>query len=62
MPEGTRVDRLYKKLLAEGKSKGSAARIAQSATRQSLKTGRKPKHHHKGRKSRVKRMSQHRHA
>ena len=39
MPEGTTVHKLYEKLKKEGKSKESAARIAQSATKQSLKTG-----------------------
>jgi hypothetical protein len=43
MPKGTKVDKVYKALLRSGKSKGSAARIAQSKTGQSLKTGRKPK-------------------
>lgn len=43
MPLGTKVDRLYKHLLAQGKSKGSAAAIAQSKTGLSLKTGKKPK-------------------
>jgi hypothetical protein len=44
MPKGTKVDRLYRKLKAQGKSKESAARIAQSATGLSLATGKKPKH------------------
>jgi len=44
MPKGTRVHRLYTKLRRAGKSKGSAARIAQAKTGQSLKTG-KQKHH-----------------
>ncbi len=43
MPRGTKVDRLYRKLRGEGKSKGSAARISQSVTHRSLKTGRPPK-------------------
>lgn len=43
MPEGTRVHRVYKALLRQGKSKASAARIAQAKTGQSLKTGKKPK-------------------
>lgn len=52
MPHNTRVDRLYEKLRGQGKSKGSAARIAQAATGLSLQTGKPPKHHkgHKGRK------------
>ena len=41
MPKGTKVDRTYKALLREGKSKESAARTAQKATGQSLKTGKK---------------------
>jgi len=44
MPKGTKVDRVYQALLRQGKSKGSAARIAQYATGKSLKTGRAPKH------------------
>jgi hypothetical protein len=43
MPEGTKVDRMYKALLRAGKSKGSAARIAQAKTGKSLKTGKTPK-------------------
>jgi hypothetical protein len=43
MPKGTRVHKLYTKLRGKGYSKGKAARIAQSKTGQSLKTGRKPK-------------------
>ena len=43
MPKGTRVERCYKKLLKQGKSKASAARICQAATGLSLKTGKKPK-------------------
>jgi hypothetical protein len=43
MPKDTKVDRVYKALLREGKSKGSAARIAQAKTGQSLQTGRPPK-------------------
>lgn len=43
MPKGTKVDDLYQDLRAEGKSKGSAARIAQAKTGLSLKTGKKPK-------------------
>lgn len=44
MPEGTKVHNLYKKLLMKGYSKESAARVAQSQTGQSLKTGKPPKH------------------
>jgi hypothetical protein len=43
MPKGTKVHRVYKALLREGKSKASAARIAQSQTGQSLQTGKAPK-------------------
>lgn len=43
MPKGTRVHRLYTRLRRQGMSKGKAARISQSKTGQSLKTGRKPK-------------------
>lgn len=42
MPKGTKVERLYEILKKQGKSKGSAARIAQSATGLSLATGKKP--------------------
>ena len=41
MPKNTKVHRLYDKLRSRGKSKGSAAKIAQSVTGQSLATGRK---------------------
>ena len=44
MPEGTKVEHLYKKLTGEGYSKESAARIAQSQTGLALKTGKPPKH------------------
>ncbi len=43
MPEGTKVHNLYEKLLKKGYSKGSAARIAQSKTGESLQTGKPPK-------------------
>lgn len=43
MPQGTKVEKLYEKLKSQGKSKGSAAAIAQSVTGLSLKTGKKPK-------------------
>lgn len=43
MPAGTRVHKIYKALVREGASKGKAARIAQSKTGKSLKTGKKPK-------------------
>lgn len=44
MPAGTAVEKLYRALLKKGKSKESAARIAQSATGLSLKTGKPPKY------------------
>lgn len=40
MPKGTKVDRCYTKLKGK-KGKASAARICQSSTGQSLKTGKK---------------------
>ncbi len=43
MPKGTKVDKIYKALVREGKDKGSAAAIAQSKTGKSLKTGKAPK-------------------
>ena len=43
MPRGTRVHRLYEKLRKQGKSKASAARIAQAETGQALATGKPPK-------------------
>jgi len=43
MPRGTKVDKLYKKLRKKGKSKASAAKIAQSKTGLALMTGKKPK-------------------
>lgn len=43
MPKGAKVHRCYTKLRKKGKSKGSAARICQKSTGQSLKTGKKPK-------------------
>ena len=43
MPKGTKVDKIYQALLREGKSKASAARIAQAQTGKSLKTGKPPK-------------------
>lgn len=43
MPKGTKVHDLYIKLLKQGKTREQAARIAQSVTGMSLKTGRKPK-------------------
>ena len=41
MPKGTRVEKVYQALLKEGFSKSSAAKIAQSKTKQSLKTGKR---------------------
>lgn len=43
MPKGTKVDKVFKALRKQGKSKASAAKIAQAKTGQALKTGRKPK-------------------
>ena len=43
MPKGTKVHRTFEALKREGKSPGSAARIAQAKTGQSLKTGKPPK-------------------
>lgn len=43
MPKGTKVEKLYQRLLKEGYSKASAAKIAQAKTKLSLKTGKKPK-------------------
>ncbi len=43
MPAGTRVDKIYKALLKEGKTPAQAAKIAQSKTGKSLATGKKPK-------------------
>jgi hypothetical protein len=43
MPGGTPVDRCFKKLVKQGKAKGSAAAICQSSTGKSLATGRRPK-------------------
>jgi nicotinamide mononucleotide (NMN) deamidase PncC len=43
MPKGTEVDNVYQEMLRQGKNKASAARIAQSITGMSLKTGKKPK-------------------
>lgn len=43
MPEGSKVDKCYKSLKGKGASSGKAARICQSSTGQSLKTGKKPK-------------------
>jgi hypothetical protein len=43
MPKGTRVEKMYKALLRQGMDTGKAARIAQSKTGQSLKTGKPPK-------------------
>jgi len=43
MPVGTKVEKMYKALLKQGKSPEAAAKIAQHATGQSLKTGKPPK-------------------
>ncbi|MCK9598502.1 MAG: hypothetical protein M0R06_05635 [Sphaerochaeta sp.] len=47
MPKNSRVHKMYEALLRRGKSKASAARIAQSRTGQALATGRATKKHHK---------------
>jgi hypothetical protein len=44
MPEGSKVDKVYKALLSEGKSEESAAKIAQAQTGEALATGKPPKH------------------
>lgn len=43
MPKGTKVERCFEKVKAEGKSVSSAAKICQAATGKSLATGKKPK-------------------
>jgi len=43
MPVGSKVHKIYKAFLRKGKSKGSAARIAQTIAKQSLKTGKRIK-------------------
>lgn len=43
MPKGSKVEKTYQALRGQGKSKATAAKIAQAATGQSLKTGKKPK-------------------
>jgi len=43
MPKGTKVHKVFTALKREGMSVGKAARIAQSKTGKSLKTGRAPK-------------------
>ncbi len=43
MPEGTKVDKVYKALKAEGKDSATAAKIAQAKTGQALATGKPPK-------------------
>lgn len=44
MPKGSKVHHVYEALLRAGKSKASAARIAQAKTGQALATGKPPKH------------------
>lgn len=44
MPKGTRVEKMYTGLRNAGKSKASAARIAQSRTGLALATGKPPRH------------------
>jgi len=43
MPEGTKVSRCVKEVMATGKSKEAAIRICQASTGQSYKTGKKSK-------------------
>lgn len=43
MPKNSKVHKVYEALLRQGKSKASAARIAQARTGQALATGRPPK-------------------
>lgn len=43
MPKGSKVHKVYDALTDKGMSKGKAARIAQSKTGQSLKTGKPPR-------------------
>lgn len=43
MPKGTKVESVYTGILRSGKDKATAARIAQSQTGKSLKTGKTPK-------------------
>lgn len=50
MPEGTKVEEMYKALTGEGYDKATAARIAQSKTGLALATGEPPKHKSKAKK------------
>lgn len=43
MPKGTTVERMYRALRREGKSKATAAKIAQAQTSLALATGKPPK-------------------
>jgi len=43
MPAGTRAERIFRRLIKEGKDPATAARIAQKRTGTSLKTGKRPK-------------------
>lgn len=43
MPKGTKVHKVFDALKDKGMNEGKAARIAQSKTGQSLKTGKAPK-------------------
>ncbi len=43
MPKNSKVGKMYDAMKREGMSSGKAARIAQSKTGKSLKTGRAPK-------------------
>jgi len=43
VPKNSKVGRCYDSMVRKGASKGKAARICQSSTGQSLRTGKKPK-------------------
>ena len=43
MPKGSKVNKVYQAIKARGASAGKAARIAQSVTGKSLKTGKAPR-------------------
>ena len=43
MPKGSKVDKIFQALKKKGMTEGKAARIAQSKSGQSLKTGKPPK-------------------
>ncbi len=43
MPKGSKVEKVFTSLKAQGKSVASAAKIAQAVTGKSLKTGKAPR-------------------